>query len=247
MINRHEQILNIVNREKEVSVNRLSELLKVSLVTIRSDLSTLENQSLLMRTHGGAALPPVDDITHRLSINFPVKQRIAAAAADLVEEGDTILLEAGSSIALMARRLAERKNLNVISNNAFVARQFKNSTAVNVILIGGYYQKESETMVGPMVSRYLDYYNFSKVFLGMDGFTREGGLMCRDLERAEVMSRFVEKGKKIHVLSDSGKLGKTAVRTVCSAGDIDCLITERGVEESYRSYFRETGVDLIEV
>ncbi|MBN2657129.1 MAG: DeoR/GlpR transcriptional regulator [Spirochaetales bacterium] len=246
MMNRHEQILNIVNKENEVSVNRLAELLKVSLVTIRSDLRALEEEKLLMRTHGGAALPPVDDITHRLSINFPIKKRIAAAAADLVKDGETILLEAGSTISLMARFLAERKDLNVITNNAFVARQFKNSPSVNVILMGGLYQKESETMVGPMIAEYISYYNFSKVFLGIDGFSLDEGIMCRDLERAEVMSLFVKRGKKAIVLSDSGKLGKTAVRSVCRPEEIDCFISDGDVGEKYRDYFRKKGIELIE-
>lgn len=246
MNNRHEQILNIISRESEVSVNHLSDLLKVSLVTIRSDLRSLEEQKLLIRTHGGASLPPVDDISHRLSINFTIKQRIAAAAAREVDEGETILLEAGSCVALMAQALAGRRNLNIITNNAFVARQLKDSSAVKVILMGGLYQKESETIVGPMISEYLNYYNFSRVFLGMDGFTKEGGLMCRDLERAEVMSRFVERGERIYALSDSGKLGRRAVRSVCRPEDLDCLITDDGINNDYRSFLRDQGVSLIE-
>lgn len=246
MNSRHEQILNIISRENEVTVNHLSDLLKVSLVTIRSDLRNLEERKLLIRTHGGAALPPVDDISHRLSINFSKKLRIAAAAAREVEEGETILLEAGSCVALMAQALAERKNLNIITNNAFVARQLKDSSAVKVILMGGLYQKESETMVGPMISQYLSYYNFSRVFLGMDGFTMEGGVMCRDLERAEVMSRFVEKGEKIYVLSDSGKMGRTAVRSVCRPEELDCLITDDQLGDEYRSFLKEKRVALIE-
>lgn len=247
MIQRHNQILELLNKEKEISVNRFSELLKVSLVTIRSDLRTLEDQKLLLRTHGGATLPPIDDISHRLSKNFSVKQRIAQAAANEVEEGETILLESGSSVSLMAQALSDRKNLNIITNNAFVARQLKDSPNVNVILMGGMFQKESETMVGPMVVNYLQYYNFSKVFLGMDGFTEEGGVMCRDFDRAEVMSLFVEKGKKIYVLSDSEKIGKTAVRSICRAEDVDCLITDDKICDEYRAYFNKIRTELIEV
>lgn len=245
MISRHEQILNIISKENEISVNRLSDLLKVSLVTIRSDLRTLEEQKLLLRTHGGATLPPIDDISHRLSINYSVKQRIADAAAAEVQEGETVLLEAGSCVALMAKALACRKNLNVITNNAFVARQLKDSSGVTVILMGGTYQKESETMVGPMISQYLDYYNFSKVFLGMDGLTGEGGVMCRNLERAEVMRLFAEKGKKVYVLSDSGKLGRTAVRTVCPLKALDCLITDKSASGEYSDLLIRNGVELI--
>jgi len=247
MVNRREQILNLLSRDGETSVNSLSDTLSVSLVTIRSDLRALEEEGLLIRTHGGAALPPVDDISHRLSINYTTKQRIAEAAAGEVEEGDTVLLEAGSCVALMARALADRKNLNVITNNAFVARQLKDSPSVQVILMGGFYQKESETMVGPMISRYLEYYNFSKVFLGMDGFSWERGVMCRNFDRAEVMSGFIGQGARVYVLSDSGKIGRTAVRSVCTAEDVDCLITDRGIPADFRTKAADLGMTLIDV
>ena len=247
MNNRHEQILNILSREKEISVNRLSDLLNVSLVTIRSDLRFLEEQNLLERTHGGACLSTTDDISHRLSINYSVKQKIAHAAADLVEDGDTILLEAGSTVALMAQILSERKNLNVITNNAFVARQFKKSGSVNVILMGGIYQKQSETMIGPMVREYLTFYNFTKVFLGIDGFTMENGAMCRDLDRSEVMSEFVKKGEQVFILTDSGKIGKSAVRTICSPEEINCVITDTGIDDEYETLFKIKGIKLVTV
>ncbi|MGL1892698.1 MAG: DeoR/GlpR family DNA-binding transcription regulator [Spirochaetaceae bacterium] len=245
MNKRHEQILNIVSKEKEISVNSLSEILNVSLVTIRSDLRLLEEQNLLIRTHGGASLSPTDDISHRLSINYSLKQKIAYAAAEQVEEGETILLEAGSCVALMAQALATRKNINVITNNAFVARQMKDSKSINVILIGGIYQKESESMVGTMVPEYLSYYNFTKVFIGMDGFTKEHGAMCRDLDRSEVMSEFVKRGKKVYILSDSGKMGKTAVKTICKPEDINCIITDADVSAEYQDFLRENNVELI--
>ncbi len=245
MNRRHEQILNIISSEKEISVNSLSDMLNVSLVTIRSDLRLLEEQKLLMRTHGGACLPSTDDIGHRLSINYSAKQKIARAAAALVEEGDTILLEAGSSVALLAQLLSSRKNINVLTNNAFVARQFKDSPGVNVILMGGMYQKESETMVGPMVRDYLSYYNFTKVFMGIDGFTKDQGAMCRDLDRADVMSSFVQKGKKIYILTDSGKLGKSEVKTICRPEEINYIISDSGVSKDFCEFFQNCGIELI--
>lgn len=245
MNKRHEQILNILSNEKEISVNSLSERLNVSLVTIRSDLRFLEEQKLLLRTHGGASLPSTDDIGHRLSINYSAKLKIANAAAAMVDEGDTILLEAGSSVALMAQILSSRKNINVLTNNAFVARQFKDSQEVNVILMGGSYQKESETMVGPMVREYLSYYNFTKVFMGIDGFTKDQGAMCRDLDRAEVMSDFVQKGKKIYILTDSGKLGKSEVKTICRPEEINYIISDSGVSEDYREFFHKSTIELV--
>ena len=245
MNKRHEQILNLINLEKEVSVNRLSSLLNVSLVTIRSDLRVLEDQNLICRSHGGASLPSTDDISHRLSINYSKKQRIAMKAAEQIKDGDTVLLEAGSCVALLARELSVRENINVITNNAFVARQLKDAGRVNVIIMGGMYQKESETLVGPMVKEYLKYYNFTKVFLGLDGFTREEGAMCRDLERAEIMAEFVSRGKEIYFLSDSGKMGKSAVRTICSPEAIDCIITDKDLSPEFSEYFNNSSIRLV--
>ena len=245
MIERHEKILQLIEKDKEISVNALSRLCEVSLVTIRSDLRALEEQNLLIRTHGGASFPSVDDISRRMGINHKTKQRIAAAAASLVKKGDTILLEAGSSIALMARELAAKEDLNVITNNAFVARQFNGSRGINVILLGGRFQQESETMVGPMIAEYLKYYNFSKVFLGLDGFTLDKGAMCRDMERGEVMKEFIRQGKEICFLSDSSKFGKTAVKTVCPGDGMDRLITDRDLGPEFREYFRGGDVELL--
>ena len=239
MNSRHEQILNIINREKEVTVSRLSNLLNVSLVTIRSDLRYLEEQKLIRRSHGGASLPSTDDISHRLSINYTKKQRIAVKASELIEEGETILLEAGSCVALLAQELSSRSNINVITNNTFVARQLKESESINVILMGGIFQKESETLVGAMVQEYLEYYNFSKVFLGMDGFTKEHGAMCRDLDRAEVMTDFVRKSSEVYFLSDSGKMGTSAIRTICKPDEIDCIITDTDLSEDYKKYLKQ--------
>ena len=245
MNKRHEQILKIISREKETTVSRLSELLNVSVVTVRSDLRFLEDQNLINRSHGRASLPDTDDIAHRLSINYSVKLRIAEKAAEQVNEGETILLESGSSIALMARVLSYRKNINVITNNAFVARQMKDAEDINVILIGGIFQKESETLVGSMVKEYLAYYNFSKVFLGIDGFTINEGVMCRDLDRADIMTEFIKKAEKVYILSDSGKMGVSAVRTVCGPEEIDCVVTDSAIAPEYRDFFEKSDTGLL--
>jgi DeoR/GlpR family transcriptional regulator of sugar metabolism len=232
MNQRQKSILQLVSQGREVSVQELSDKLDVSLVTIRSDLRSLEEQDLLVRTRGGAALSSKDDIAHRLGINTSAKLRIAKAAAALVNEGDTILLEAGSCIALMARELKGFQNLNVLTNNAFVARQLKDAPGVRVILLGGEFQKGSETMVGPMIREYMSYYHYSKVFLGMDGFTPEDGAMCRDIDRGEVMKEFVEQGSEVILLSDSSKFGEKAVRSFASVKEINKIVTDCDINDT---------------
>ncbi len=180
-----------------------------------------------------------------MSIHFSEKQRIAAAAAEEVEENETVLLESGSSVALMAHLLSRRRNINVITNNAYVARQLKPSSDTKVFLLGGVYQKESETMVGPFVSEYLSQFNFSKVFLGMDGFVMDQGPMCRDVDRAEVIREFVNRDVQVYVISDSTKMGNIAIRTICKPERIDCLITDDGIDPEYKAYFENSATRLV--
>lgn len=246
MNQRQKSILQFVSQGTEVSVQELSDKLDVSLVTIRSDLRSLEEQDLLVRTRGGAALSGKDDIAHRLGINTSAKLRIARAASELVNEGDTILLEAGSCIALMARELKDFRNLNVLTNNAFVARQLKNASGVRVILLGGEFQKSSETMIGPMIREYMSYYHFSKVFLGIDGLTPEDGAMCRDIDRAEVMKEFVRQGSEVILLSDSSKFGEKAIRSFASLDQIDKIVTDHEIDAAMLNRISE-NLDVITV
>ena len=219
----------------------------MSLVTIRSDLRVLEENGLLVRTRGGAELSSEDDIARRMGINYAVKQRIAHRAAQFVREGDTIFLEAGSCIALLARELKGFKKLNVLTNNAFVARQFRGAPGVRVILMGGEYQKDSETMVGPMIREYLSYYNFTKVFMGMDGFTPDAGAMCRDIDRAEVMAEFTSAAEKVFILSDSSKFGRKGVRVFAEPAQIHTIITDTVLDNSVVVELSRQNVDVIRV
>ncbi|MDA3958613.1 DeoR/GlpR family DNA-binding transcription regulator [Oceanispirochaeta sp.] len=244
MIERHEEILNLVSEGKEISVQELSDQLAVSLVTIRSDLRVLEENGLLVRTRGGAELSSEDDIARRMGINYSIKQKIASKAVSFINEGDTIFLEAGSCIALMARELKVFSSLNVLTNNAFVARQMKDAPGVKVILLGGEFQKDSETMVGPMIREYLSYYNFSKVFLGMDGFTLDQGAMCRDLDRAEVMAEFVAAGEDVFILSDSSKFGMKGIRVFAEIRDIDRIITDSHISETMKDSLSHMNVSV---
>ena len=244
MNHRHEEILNLISNGGEASVQELSEKLSVSSVTIRSDLRLLEEEGLLLRTRGGASLRSEDDIARRMGIHFAEKQRIAREAASLVHEGETIFLEAGSCIALTARELCSFRHLNVLTNNAFVARQFRDAPGIRVLLMGGEFQKDSETVVGPMIGAYLKYYNFSKAFLGMDGFTLEEGAMGRDIDRIEVMSLIADAADELILLSDSSKFGRKGLRGFASLSQIGRIVTDEGIPRNYDETLRVSGVRL---
>nr|MCU0363615.1 DeoR/GlpR family DNA-binding transcription regulator [Bacteroidales bacterium] len=121
---RQTRILNLLGRNELTSVAVLAEELKVSSVTIRQDLNFLEGEGLVRRIHGGAMLEDADDLANRLGFNYDRKLRIARKAAGIVKEGETILIESGSANVLLARELAQRKGITIVTTNVYIARQF---------------------------------------------------------------------------------------------------------------------------
>lgn len=246
MNDRHKEILGIMSYGKRITVNELSARLKVSQATIRQDLSLLENRGFLRRVHGGAVIDESDDISHRMGINYEKKQKIAHAAADLVEDGETIYIESGSISALLASEVVRRfKTTAIITSNAFIARQAGKEAEGRVILLGGIYQPESECVVGSMVRDYLLKLNFSKAFLGVDGFTEETGFTGRDMMRADINSEIIRKSPWTCILTDSSKFGKITLARYCDAGDVDSVVTDQEIPGEYAVLFRKAGVNLV--
>ena len=164
MNNRQVNILKLLEVNNLTSVNELSVRLSVSSATIRQDLSFLESEGLIKRVHGGAVLEDAEDLSNRLGFNYDKKLRIARMAAGLVNDGETILIESGSTNALLARELAKKKNITIITTNVYIARQLRKSEKTGVILLGGIYQPASESLVGKITRASLDQINFDKAF-----------------------------------------------------------------------------------
>ena len=244
MNERQRTILGRLSQERQVWVKDLIQTLGVSGVTIRQDLEYLQSQGFIERVHGGAVIQSEDEISHRLGINYEIKTAIAEAAAARIERGETIFIEAGSANALLARRLSSQSGLTVVTNNVFITRTLKNSE-VNVVLLGGIFQHQSECVVGSLAARGLDSINFSKAFLGVDGISPESGVTCSDMLRAEVSSRAVRKSKEIFVLTDSSKIGKTAMSQVCTLKDVNHLITDSAICPEDRQAFEKAGINVV--
>ncbi len=246
MNKRHKQILNIMSDGKNVAVNELSDRLQVSQATIRQDLTALEKQGFLKRVHGGAILDETDDIAHRMGINYEQKLMIARKAVQFVKEGETIIIESGSINSLFAQEIVkERKTTTIITSNAFIARQIGKNAEGRVILLGGIYQPESECVVGNLVKECLSHLNFSKAFIGVDGFARDTGFTGRDMMRADINSAIVKKSPETFILTDSSKFGKIALSKYFNTGDVRYVITDRNITEEYQTIFRDAGVEVV--
>ena len=242
---RQSRILNLLSRNDLTSVSDLSSKLNVSSVTIRQDLNFLESEGLVKRVHGGAVLEDADDLSNRLGFNYDKKLRIARKASLLVDDGETILIESGSTNALLARELIQRRSVTLITTNVFIARQFRKNDKANIILLGGIYQPGSESMVGKITKVCLDQINFDKAFIGIDGYTTEAGFTLRDLFRAEISSYIIQKSRDTIIVSDSSKFGETELTNICYPSEIKHIATDSDLDPAYKEEFTKAGIDLI--
>ncbi len=238
--------MNILATDKKVTVTDFSEKLGVSQATIRQDLTALEASGFLKRVHGGAILNESDDISHRMGINYEEKLKIAKAALHYVGEDETILIESGSINALFAHEVVEhRKNVTIITSNAFIARQIGKLAENRVILLGGIYQSESECVVGNLVKDCLKILNFSKAFVGVDGFTQNTGFTGRDMMRADINTTIAAISPKTFVLTDSSKFGKIHLSKYLDISEVDYVVTDKNIPDEYLEYLKSKNIQVI--
>ncbi|CZW28110.1 DeoR family transcriptional regulator [Enterobacter hormaechei] len=246
MNSRQQIILQMVIDQGRVSVVDLAKATGVSEVTIRQDLNFLEKQSYLRRAHGYAVPLDSDDVETRMMNNFALKRELAEFAASLVNNGETVFIENGSSNALLARTLADQKDVTIITVSSYIAHLLK-ETRCEVILLGGIYQKKSESMVGPLTRQYVQQVHFSKAFIGIDGWQPDTGFTGRDMMRSDVVNAVLAKECEAIVLTDSSKFGAVHPYTMGPASRFSRVITDERLRDEYRQQLEQDGltVDIV--
>ena len=232
MTERQSKLIKLVNIYQKIEVSRLAELLDVSQVTIRKDLDHLEDEGLLTREHGYALIKNANDINTRLTINYDTTLKVATKAAEMVSNGETVMLESGSTCALLAEQLAKlKKDVTIITNSAYIAIRIRELPIRKVILLGGEYQKEYQGMVGPLVRKCAKEFFVDKFFVGTDGFIPEAGFTCDDLMRVETMKYMENSANRTIILADSSKFSQKGVVVQSTFAEIDTLCTDSGVSQ----------------
>ena len=229
---RHTKILNILHKQKKVTVAELSEAVGVSEVTIRKDLSQLEKSGFLSREHGYATIISSDDVSNRLSFNYDVKRRIAQKALESIKDGETIMIESGSCCALLAEEsVTQRRDITIITNSVFIASFIRHKPGAHVILLGGEYQNESQVMVGPLIRKCVKDFYVNKFFMGTDGFN-ERGAMAGDLMRAEAVRDMTDSAKENIILTESEKFLQIGVVPLLPYEKINAIYTDDKIDSS---------------
>ncbi|MDR2135221.1 MAG: DeoR/GlpR family DNA-binding transcription regulator [Treponema sp.] len=222
---REQMILGSLLEKGSITVAGLSRDLAVSEVTIRSDLNSLEKRGFLSRVHGGAVPSIHPHILERQNLRVEEKQDIARAAAALVRDGDTIMIEAGTTPALVCRYLGGRRDVHVITNSALAFAAAKNNPALKITLCGGEFRSSTESFVGPIAEETIRRFNVRIAFVGTDGFGVRG-ITTHLLEGGEVIKVMKERAGQTILLTDSSKYGRAGPVTIMPLSEADGIITD---------------------
>jgi DeoR/GlpR family transcriptional regulator of sugar metabolism len=239
----------LLGRDSRVSVADLSQRFNLSQATIRSDLDALAAQGVLVRTHGGAIAPDRSDLELSFDVRrrlYPVqKQRIGAAAAALVEDGEAIALDASTTALALARHIKGRRELTVITNGLIVAMALLDTPGITVLMPGGFLRRDSVSLVGHEGNEFLEQFNFQKGFFGAKGLTLEEGLTDVNSDEVLVKRELVAHARQIIAIVDSGKWGRVGFAAFASIDQLDFVITDGGAPPDMVAALREVGVDVI--
>lgn len=241
---RQQEILNILAQEPETSVAQIAQSLEVSEVTIRSDLSSLEESGYVVRTHGGASPSFHRDILDRQRHRTKEKQRIAQAAASRVQDGDTVMIEAGTTTALVARFLLGRRDVHIVTNSTLVLPFARVNPGIRVTVTGGEFRPITESFVGPIATRQLEEFHVRFAFVGTDGFGLEHGLTTHLVEGAEIVRTMARCADSTILVADSSKLGKAGFVRVLPLSRIDELVVDDGLSPEEVEAIAEQGVKV---
>ena len=245
---RRRAIVETLNRDGRVLVADLAKYFHTSQVTIRKDLEILHAHGRVHRTHGGA-LPAREGalqdptLREKEKLHRKEKLQIAAAAARLVEEGQVVILDSGTTTTAIARSLRGFQNLTIITNAVNIAPELSGSP-LEVILTGGTLRKNSFSLVGPIAEETLRRLNADILFLGVDGFDVHYGLSTPNLLEAKVNRAMMDVARRTIAVCDSSKFGRRSLSLIAPPSAIQGLITDRGIPKSDLNVLKKAGIEV---
>jgi len=248
-VDRRSTIVEIIQTRGKLRVDELRKKFDVSNVTLRNDLKKLEEDGYLRRTHGGAL--KVETVAFDLALiekekKFSdEKRRIGKAAANLVREGETIILDSGTTTIEVARNIKNMKNITVLTNALNIATELAGREGLKVILTGGILREKSFSLVGPHAEQTLQDYFCDKLFLGVDGINSKDGVTTPNLLEAKVNRMMAEQANEVIVVTDSSKFSKRSLSLIVPVHKIDKVITDSNIPEADFQRLRAKDVEVI--
>ena len=248
--NRREEIVELIQLNGKVKVSELSERYNISEVSIRKDLEALEAEGHLSRIHGGAIgmnkLYVNMDLTERYKTNSNAKKAVADLITRFIDDNDTIMMNAGTTLTYVLRALRGKKNISIVTNSIQNATEAALYPSFNVILLGGHLDSKYQFTYGQDAILQLQNYHATKCILSVDGISAESGLTLYYSNEAELARKMIESSDMLIVAADSTKIGRNVFARITDAGKADVLLTNKTENHSEIAKLKELGVDIYE-
>ncbi len=250
---RRRAILEMIERQGRVVISEVSRHFDISAVTARADINALAERDLLVRSHGGAIRK------HDLAADAPLEVKesqhhdekvgIGEAAAALVREGQTVLLDSGTTTLEVARAIRRRKlaRVTVVTNSLTVAWELSPVTEINLIMVGGMHRHISRSFAGPQAQKLLADLRVDHLFLGVDGLEPEMGPSTPDILEAELNAAMIRSAKEVTVVADSSKIGRSSLSMIAPISSVNRVITDSGISALHKAVLEEKGVAVVVV
>jgi DeoR family transcriptional regulator, aga operon transcriptional repressor len=248
---RRRSILELVNREGRVMISDLSERFGVSAVTVRGDVDSLCERNLLMRSHGGAI--PLDRVVVdsplevKATLHHEEKASIGKRAATLVQPGQTVLLDSGTTTLEVARALIQLspRGITVVTNSLAIASELTAASEINVIMIGGLLRHIAQSFVGPQAQKMLSELHVDRFFLGVDGLDPEAGTFTPDVLEAELNATMIRVARQTTVVADSSKIGRRSLTLIAPIDRIHQLVTDPSIRPADHEALERRGIEVL--
>lgn len=245
---RLDRILMLLEDKDRILTQDIADKLNTTPATIRKDLSILEEEGLLKRTHGGAVKPKRFftglTLSEKENIKIDEKRKLVKEAAKFINDGDTIILDSGSTTSLLAKEIKHRKGLTVITNAINVVTELVQGQA-EIIVIGGSLVKETLTLLGPLADETLKRISSGKLFMGVDGIDFKVGLTTPSILEANTTRLMMEAAGEVTLMTDESKFGRRSLGVICKVADLDRMITTKQLTSEELGLCERNGVEVI--
>jgi DeoR family transcriptional regulator of aga operon len=246
---RRTQILQTVRSAGRVKVNELASRFSTSAVTIRNDLNELHQRGLVLRSHGGAVLPGTmlrkSRVHERLKTHSDEKRRIGAMAATLINDGETTILDSGTTTLEIARQIKKKKGLQIITNWVNIAAELLDTRGAEVFIVGGTVRGESASISGRFTEEMFDQFSADKLFLSGAGCDLDFGVSGANLEKTMVNRAMLRISREIILVADASKFSKRSMTRIALFSEIDTVISGTSLDQEIQEKLRSLSCNLI--
>lgn len=245
---RIEEIKNYIYENKTVTLEQICNRFNISTSTLRRDLNEIIATSDIKKVYGGVTVLSKREMTsydERYITNQTTKKLIASAAAGLIEDGDIVFIDSGTTMPHVISHLVNKKNITVLTNNIEVINAAVPLNNINVIMLSGTLYRKTLSFIGPSAVQLLHAYNINKALIATTGYSIESGLTCSTPLEADLKRVAIERSKEVYLLADSSKYGAVSLVTYCSLNKVNILITEKTPPDEVVEYMEKNGRKIL--